>query len=83
MLHSRIEEFKIRVSKYGHLSDQLMAIKWLGNEASHTAGLTRIDIFDALDLLEFVLEELFHGRKIKMQKLAKKINKKKGSIYTK
>lgn len=82
MLHGRINEFKKRIPKYAHLFDQLMAIKWLGNEGSHTTGLDRNDIFDALDLLEFVLDELYNGREKQLQKLAKKINRRKGSVYT-
>lgn len=83
LLHPRIEKFNTQYPKYSYLTEHLTAIKWLGNDSSHTAGLTINDIFVALDILEFVLEELFHDRRKTLQKLAAKINKKKGSIYKK
>ncbi|WP_097067501.1 MULTISPECIES: DUF4145 domain-containing protein [Nitrosomonadaceae] len=36
----------------GKLFSYLNAVKWIGNQASHTDELTRDDIFDALDIID-------------------------------
>ena len=44
----------------------LRAIRWIGNQGSHTE-LTRDNIFEALDIVDSVLEHLFndHGKRVK------------------
>lgn len=73
-LHARIEEYR---KKDPGLGDSLLAVKWLGNAGSH-ATLTRNDVFDALDMVEHVLDEVFTQRAKTVAKLAKKINKARG-----
>ena len=74
-LHQRIEKFKL---KYKELGENLLAIKWLGNAASHPTGLSIDDIFDAFEILQHVLNELYDNRSKRIQKLTKQINSKKG-----
>jgi hypothetical protein len=59
-LHARIEEFgRIENGKYSGLAMKLLAIKWAGNAGSHEDALTREDVLDAYEVLEYVLEEIF------------------------
>ena len=57
-LHRRIDEWH---STYGALTvaTSLMAIKWLGNDASHTDGITRTRLLDAYDILSLLLKRLY------------------------
>ncbi len=75
-LHERIN---LLPSKYQHIKDLCIAIKWLGNSGSHCGEeLTRDNIFDGYDLLSALLEELYNNKQEHAKKLAKKINTKKG-----
>lgn len=55
-LHTRIKKFG---EKYRELSEMLMGVKWLGNFGSHEDGLTRDDLLDAYEVLDYVLHDLF------------------------
>jgi hypothetical protein len=83
-LHSRIERFADSTStKTKHLSDLMKAVKWLGNVGSHglpdnAKRLNRSDIFDAFDLLQYVLDELYTKKSSNLSKLAREINRRKG-----
>jgi hypothetical protein len=63
-LHARIDKFaSVTSTKTKHLSDSMKAVKWLGNVGSHglvgeDKKLTHSDIFDAFDLLQYVLDEI-------------------------
>lgn len=75
-LHERID---LLPSKYQHIKDLCLAIKWLGNSGSHCGEeLTSDNIFDGYDLLSVLLEDLYNNRQEHAKKLAKKINTKKG-----
>ena len=77
-LHKRIELFK---STKPEEADLLMAIKWIGNSSSHTGDiLTRDDILDAFEILEYVLTKLYEKDSARLKKLSKAINKKKKPI---
>lgn len=54
--HSRIEQFQQIDSENG---DALLAVKWLGNSSSHPGGLSRDDVLNAFDMIEFVLENRY------------------------
>jgi hypothetical protein len=41
-----------------HISDSLLAVKWLGNAGSHADKISLDDIYDALDIVEMVLDDL-------------------------
>ena len=75
-LHRRIE---LLSEKYKKITDVCLAIKWLGNAGSHCEDkITFDDVFNGYDMLSFVLEELYDNKHTHVQKLAKKINAKKG-----
>ena len=75
-LHKRID---LLPSKFEHLKEELVAIKWLGNAGSHShKEITIDDVMDAYEIMEFVLKELYEKKAKAVKKLAKKINKNKG-----
>ena len=74
-LHTRIVGLARRDKD---LSDSLLAVKWLGNAGSHTDELTQDDIFDALDILDVILDDLFVRHRARVKKLVTTINKNKG-----
>lgn len=73
-LHDRIIEYG---KKKKELSDNILAIKWIGNSASHTQELEIDDIFDAYDLLHHVLTEIYDNRTKHIAKITQKRNKQK------
>ena len=81
-LHNRIEDFKTKHSTFSNLADNLLAIKWIGNDASHKSEFHRDDIFDAFDILSYVLDEIYHNRTKQIEKLTKFINTNKGSTHS-
>lgn len=61
-LHERIEVF----SKFEEdIASNLLALKWLGNDAGHEGSLIKEDVLDGYEIIEYVLEELFTRRKRK------------------
>jgi hypothetical protein len=73
-LHDRIVLF---AKKRKAESEQLMAIKWIGNSGSHSSDKnTKDDALDAYDILENVLNRLYQ-KTTHIEKLSKKINKRK------
>ena len=74
-LHKRIESLAARDKS---LSESLLAVKWLGNAASHSDVLTRDEIFDAMDILEVALQALFSKNGAAIKRLVKQINQRKG-----
>ena len=76
-LHSRIDKAQ---KKYPRIHRSLLAIKWLGNAGSHSTALTQEDVFDAFDIFEIVLEELYSQHFSTTESLVKQINKRKGPV---
>ncbi len=75
-LHDRILHLS---PKFQHIKDLCLAIKWLGNSGSHCGDeMTFDNVFDGYDMLSFLLDEVYANRKAHAEKLAKKINAKKG-----
>jgi len=74
-LHGRIEKFR---EKSPDLGDALLALKWLGNVATHDTTLSRDDVLDALELVEHVLDEVFKKSRDRLREIARSINKHKG-----
>ncbi len=75
-LHRRVD---LLPSKYEHLKDLCLAIKWLGNAGSHSKNeVTLDDVMDAYELMEVVLTQLYDPKGDSVKKLVKEINKKKG-----
>ncbi len=58
-LHNRLIEFS---KSENELGDHLQAIKWLGNEGSHSGKLTRQDVLDGYEVFNHVLDELYIAR---------------------
>jgi hypothetical protein len=75
-LGERIEKLEADEKAFSHLT----AVRWIGNQAAHTADLTRNNIFDALDILDSILEHLFndHGRRVK--ELVAAVNRQQGAV---
>lgn len=74
-LHTRIESIK---AKEPSVLAALLAIKWIGNAGSHTGNLTRESVFDALDIFESVLDDLYSDYSKTIRKLVHTVNRRKG-----
>ncbi len=77
-LHNRIEHHtKGRLSE---VKEYLIAIKWVGNDTTHfnSQAKTRSELLDAFELLQSVLHAVYDDRSKELDKLAKKITKRKG-----
>lgn len=75
-LHNRIEAFK---RKNGEAADVLKAIKWIGNDGSHSVRrLTAGNLLDGFVLFEHVLDLLYVGTAQKIKATVRMINKRKG-----
>jgi hypothetical protein len=73
-LPERVERLK---SKHPELAERLHAIRWVGNEASHSAELTKSDVLDAFEILESVLADLYAKKAEKLKAIVTQINRKK------
>jgi len=74
-LHDRLLVFEKNKNKLGK---SLMSVKWLGNTGSHSSTLSKDDILDAYEILEYVFGELYISKKKenKIKKISKKMTKK-------
>lgn len=72
-LHGRIEAFSKNNSGAGK---KLMALKWLGNTASHQGDVSRDDILKGFVILEYLLSELFEERAARVEELTRQLTKK-------
>lgn len=78
VLHERLE--KHLPGTYSDYAGPLMAIKFLGNAGSHTYDEVKIgDIEDAFEIMEYVVNDIFSGRKesiaVLTERLSSKFNK--------
>ena len=80
-LHARLNAFG---QKYNNLKPFLIAAKWIGNAGSHAGNLTKNDLLDGYQLLQYCLEELYDNpaRIKELNSKAKIINKKKKPIHS-
>lgn len=76
-LHQRIELLK---NERPAQADQLLAMKWIGNAGAHDEPITREDVFDMLDILENILEQIY-GQVEKLAQLVKHINNRRGPAH--
>jgi hypothetical protein len=60
-LHHRIEKYKSK-TKNKKVANLLFAIKIIGNEGSHAGNITLINILDAYELIEIVLDYTYEKR---------------------
>ncbi|EMN1419583.1 DUF4145 domain-containing protein [Klebsiella aerogenes] len=73
-LHHRLEMLP---ALYESFSKPLMAIKFLGNAGSHTYDEVKTkDIEDAFEIMEYVVNDLFSGRKESIEVLTKRLSDK-------
>ena len=72
-LHVRIQEFSKVEPTAGK---ELMAVKWLGNTGSHQASVSREDLLDGFEVLEYSVAELFDQRSARVAKLARQLMRK-------
>ena len=76
-LHQRIE---LLDGQYLTYKNTLMAIKFLGNAGSHTYDeVTTGDIEAALEIMEYVVNDLFSGRKESIDVLTRRLHRKFGN----
>lgn len=73
-LHQRIEKF---LPKDAPTRTKMLAVKWLGNLGSHDR-VTRGQVLEAFELVEYILEVVVEKRPQRLDRLAKDINKRKG-----
>lgn len=73
VLHERLE--KHLPGTYSDYAGPLMAIKFLGNAGSHTYDEVMIgDIEDAFEIMEYVMTDIFSGRKESIEVLTRTLN---------
>ena len=72
LLHDRIVVFEV---KKPDIAKRLFALKWLGNEGSHANTITKNDLLDAYEILEWAIDDLYVGYKKLIEKKVLKINK--------
>lgn len=74
VLHTRLGMLP---ALYEAFSEPLMAIKFLGNAGSHTYDEVKTgDIEDAFEIMEYVVNDLFSGRKESVEVLTKRLSDK-------
>lgn len=76
-LHERINKYKI---KNPEVAEHLLAIKWIGNSGSHYGKLTKDDILDAYNLLDFSLTKIYNNQEKELKKLSNMINKRRAPL---
>ena len=65
-------------SAYAEHSETFSALNYVGNIGSHGEDVTRQVLINSFQLFEYMLEELYGGRKEKMQQIAKSLIETKG-----
>src|SRR5207248_10480829 len=73
-LHQRIENYKKRDEQRG---TALLAVKWVGNAGSHADDISRDDVYDAFDIIEAVLKDVFSRDYSKVAQSVDAINKRR------
>ena len=77
-LHNRIVAFE---ATKPDIAKRLFALKWLGNEGSHVDTITKNDVLDAYEILEWAIDDLYVGYKKLIEKKVSKINKSKKPLH--
>ena len=54
------------------------ALRWIGNFGSHPQALTKEDLFDAYEILEVLLEDLYVGHHRSVRQMVEQINEARG-----
>jgi hypothetical protein len=74
-LHARIESFGLRQPEIAHT---LLAVKWIGNEASHGKDMAVADVVLCARVLNAALVALYDQSEADFEKMVKLINRRKG-----
>ncbi|TFB88275.1 DUF4145 domain-containing protein [Cryobacterium algoricola] len=74
-LHARIEMFGLKQPDIAHT---LLAVKWIGNEASHSQEMTVADVVLCARVLNAALIALYDRSDAELKHLVKLINRRKG-----
>jgi len=72
-LNDRIDRLPAKTAGF---AAKLHAIRWVGNEGSHSE-LTKDDVLDALEILEDVLRDVFAAKGGEIDRIVKQINKRR------
>ncbi|HSR85739.1 MAG TPA: DUF4145 domain-containing protein, partial [Streptosporangiaceae bacterium] len=59
-------------------ADALEAVKWIGNQGSHEAGLTATDVLDGADLLSHALKMLYDRSEDELERRIRAVNRRRG-----
>jgi hypothetical protein len=70
-LEKRIESYKAIDPEN---AERVSALRWIGNFGSHPERLTKDDLFDAYDILDVLLEDLYVGHQKSVRARVEKIN---------
>jgi hypothetical protein len=76
-LHERINVWK---PNSNGLADHLMAIKWIGNIASHEEEISFDSVFHAFEIIEHVIEAIYSDKVMVLKKRVAQINRRKGKL---
>lgn len=76
-LHARIKKWEM---KEPDICRKLFAIKWICNAGSHAGELTRDGLLDAMDVLQFTLNEIYDDHKRDLELTVSRVNKKRGPV---
>ena len=74
-LHERITTFG---AKRPDIAEVLLAVKWIGNEATHGQQLTVADVVLCAEVLEAALISLYDRKDAELRALTRNINRRKG-----
>ncbi len=69
-LSRRIELFQQSDQDNAERAD---ALRWIGNFGSHPEALTKNDLFDAYDILEVLMEDLYVGHQRSVREMVAQI----------
>lgn len=72
---ARIKEFRRYEAR---VADTLEAVKWIGNQGSHEAGLSVTDVLDGADLLGFAIRDLYDKSEEQMERKIRTVIKRRG-----
>lgn len=79
-LHDRIELFKSKYPRRSHIADQLMAVKWIGNDGSHADfELDQDTVYVGFRILYDTLQKLYGDAEREIKSMVKRINTRKSS----
>jgi hypothetical protein len=56
-------------------AERVSALRWIGNFGSHPETITREGVFDAYDITEVLLEDLYVGHQRSVRQIVERVNK--------